>query len=113
MGHVFSEPINTSGPRSVTRAEGDVDEFIPCPFDGLEYTPFGGINGRIYHSTQLPLPFVTSDNSTGIIIKLITRHLNGTTLQCFVASGSQSDPTPRRSSLGVLTVVFDPESGKS
>jgi hypothetical protein len=108
-----SQLINASGPTNITRAEGDVDEFIPCPFDGQENAPFWSINDVIYHTTQLPFPFVTSDNSTGIVIKSISRHLNGTILQCYVASGSQTDLRPRRSSLGILTVTFDPESGKS
>ena len=112
VGCVSSQSINTPGPTNITRAEGDVDEFIPCPFDGQEATPFWNINSVVYHTTQLPYPFVTSYNSTGVIIKSISRYLNGTTIQCFVASGTRSDSRPRRSSLGILTVIFDPRSGK-
>ena len=112
LGGASSQSLTSPGPTNITRSEGDVNEFIPCPFDGLVATPFWRIDDTLYHITQLPYPFVSSSNSSGIIIKSITRYLNGTILQCFVASGLKSDPRPVGSSVGILTVIFDPQSGK-
>ena len=88
-----------------------MNEFVPCPFDGLA-TPFWKINNTFYHTIQLPYPFIASTSPSGLVIQSVDRFLTGTSLQCFAASGSESSPRALKSSVGIVTVIFDPETGK-
>lgn len=91
------------GPSDIMRTEGDLNEFIPCPFDGVS-TPFWRINDTFYHSSILPCPFIASTSPTGLVITVVDRSISGTSFQCFAAgSGSVME-----SSIGVLTVIPDP-----
>ena len=77
------------GPLNITRTVGETYIVIPCPFSG-EYEVTWNINGILYSMFNLPkfdgiklLPV-----SSGLLIPLVTEHLNGTTFQCFYPSGN-------------------------
>ena len=94
------------GPTDITRTEGDLNEFIPCPFDGIN-TPFWKINETFYHYSVLPCPFIPSTSPAGLVITVVDRSISGTSFQCF-APGTGRDTSIMASSVGVLTVVQIP-----
>ena len=94
------------GPSDITRMEGERNEFIPCPFDGIN-TPFWRINDTFYHFSILPCPFIASISPVGLVISVVDRTISGTSFQCF-AAGTGQDPSVQASTIGVLTVLPDP-----
>lgn len=92
--------VQRMGPRNITRIEGELDVFIPCPLSGF-VLPVWKINGYVYELFQLPELFTPAYG--GIYIETITRQLNGTTMQCFVSTGK--DGIVESSLIGMLTVV--------
>ena len=107
---VFSPAVTEaqviSGPSDFTRTEGEMNEFVPCPFDG-DNTPFWKINGIFYHFTRLPCPFIASTSPVGLVITVVDRSISGTSFQCF-APGNGQDTSVMASSIGVLTVNPNP-----
>ena len=95
------------GPRNIERTEGNTNEFIPCPFDGTS-TPFWKINNTFYYHTRLPRPFIASTSPSGLLIMVVERPISGTSFQCF-AAGIGPGASVMRSSIGVLTVIPDPQ----
>ena len=94
------------GPSDITRVEGERNEFIPCPFDGIN-TPFWRINDTFYHFSILPCPFIASISPVGLVITVVDRTISGTSFQCF-AAGTGLDTSVMASTVGVLTVIPDP-----
>lgn len=96
------------GPSNIERTEGNVNEFIPCPFDGTTTTPFWKINDTFYYHTRLPRPFIASTSPSGLLITVVEKSISGTSFQCF-AAGIGPGAAVMRSSVGVLTVIPDPK----
>lgn len=90
------------GPTTMVRFEQERNVFIPCPFPGSAY-PSWIINGILYSSLTVP-DFSTNIMSTpyGLMIRMVTNRLNGTTFQCIVTN--QNYYTKRRSTIGTLLV---------
>lgn len=94
---------NFSGPRDITRTEGDNQVVIPCQSHRVQATPFWKINDTIYYYSDVPPPFIASRNGRDIIIPVVGSTLNGTSFQCFVPSSSGYGLIS--SSTGLLTVI--------
>jgi hypothetical protein len=92
------------GPSDITTVEGEQNQFIPCPFDGIN-TPFWRINDTLYHFSVLPCPFIASTSPVGLVITMVDRTISGTSFQCF-AAGTGSDTSVMASTVGVLTVII-------
>ena len=92
------------GPLNITRTVGETYIVIPCPFSGA-YEVTWNINGILYSMFNLPkfdgiklLPV-----SSGLLIPLVTEHLNSTTFQCFYPSGNGFNVL--KSTIGKIRVV--------
>lgn len=88
------------GPRDITRAEREIDVYVPCPFAG-PYSPSWKINNIVYEAFNLPERFIPA--SYGLLITVIEKDMDGTTFQCLVYTGVNY--TIQYSSIGKLTVV--------
>ena len=92
------------GPLNITRTVGETYIVIPCPYSGV-YEVTWKINGILYTTFNLPqfdgiklLPV-----SSGLLIPLVTEHLDGTTFQCFYPSGNGFDVLV--STIGSIRVI--------
>lgn len=93
-----------NGPLNITRTVGETYVVIPCPYSGA-YQVTWNINGHLYSMFNLPqfdgiklLPI-----SSGLLIPVVTEHLDGTTFQCFYPSGNGFDVL--MSTMGSIRVV--------
>ena len=90
------------GPGNITRDEGQTDITIPCGLNTGQATPFWKISGFLYYPSDVPLPFIASQNGRVISIPVIYLSMNGTSFQCF--SPTYSGRGLMSSSSGTLTV---------
>ena len=97
--------VQHMGPTNITRTEGELNVFIPCPLSGY-ILPIWKINGYVYEVYQLPDPYTPAYG--GIYVTVVSRDLNGTTFQCYTQgeNGYKLDVSP----LGILTVIPTGES---
>lgn len=85
---------------NITRAEGEVNVFIPCPLSDTGSTnPIWKINETYYEVYNLPRKFRPA--TYGILITRVDGGMNGTTFQCI-------DEHNFESTVGMLTVEQAP-----
>lgn len=82
------------GPQNITRAEGEVNVYIPCSLTESD-NPIWKINNTYYEVYNLPRKFIPA--SLGLLITRVEIEMNGTTFQCIELGGSVS-------SVGILIV---------
>lgn len=89
-------------PRDITRADGETDVFIPCPF---EFRPAPSI--WIINETDYTAATIASLNFTitpgGLFINTVTVCLNQTSFQCIDTSNNALEQEV--SDVGILTVT--------
>ena len=102
--HCKAYEAQHEGPLNITRTIGESYVVIPCPYSGA-YEVTWKINGILYTTFNLPqfdgiklLPV-----SSGLLIPLVTQHLDGTTFQCFYPSGNGFDVLT--STIGSIRVI--------
>lgn len=88
-------------PSNITRAAGENDVFIPCPFEFQPTPSIWRINGTDY--TSATLPFIYSLAPSGLFINTVHRCLNQTSFQCI--DTSDSGLQGQKSSIGFLNVT--------
>ena len=102
------------GPRNITRDEGQTDITIPCGLNTGQATPFWKISGFLYYPSDVPLPFIASQNGRFISIPVVSLSMNGTSFQCFIPtsfghgliSSSTGTLTVKRSGRRSKTIVL-------
>ena len=90
-------------PRNITRADGESDVFIPCPF---EFRPAPSIwkIDRTYYTTAT-IPSIYSITSSGLFINTVHVCLNQTSFQCVDTSDNALEEEV--SDIGILTVTSE------
>ena len=88
-------------PRNITRAESEIDVFIPCPFEFRPSPSIWRINGTEYISATLPP--VYTQTSGGLFINRVDKCLNHTSFQCIDTSDDSLQG--QESNIGFLTVT--------
>ena len=88
-------------PRDITRAEGETDVFIPCPFEFRPAPSLWRIDGTVYFSTTLPQ--IYTQTAGGLFINRVDRCLNYTSFQCIDISDNRLQG--QESSIGYLIVT--------
>lgn len=91
--------LSNIGPRNITRTEGEVNVYIPCPFPG-SFSPIWIISGMHYEAFNLPENMYSV--SFGLLIKYVTKEMDGKTFQCILQADVENGFYS--SSIGILTV---------
>lgn len=92
---VGQDPVN------ITRQEGEENVLIHCPFSAVG-APIWKANQTLYEPLSFKPPILPT--ITGINIAKLTRDLNQTSFQCFIANGI-GELNVEASSVGWLTVT--------
>ena len=95
--------IQAQGPRNITRGEGELSVFFPCPFELQPTPPIWRINGTDY--TVATLPSIYSLSPSGLFVNRVDKCLDQTTFQCIDTSDSRLEG--RESSVGTLRVTLN------
>ena len=90
------------GPLNITRTLGETYVVIPCPYSGT-YEVTWNINDIFYYSLPEFLKINLFPVSSGLLIPLVTEHLDGITFQCFYPRGNGLDVL--MSSIGSIRVT--------
>lgn len=90
-------------PRNITRADGESDVFIPCPFEFRPTPSTWRIDGTDY--TAATIPSIYSITPSGLFINTVHVCLNQTSFQCVDASNNALEE--QVSDIGILTVVSE------
>ena len=88
-------------PRNITRADGETDVFMPCPFEFRPTPSIWKIGGKDYTATTIPSIF--SITPGGLFINTVHICLNQTSFQCIDTSDNALEE--QLSDIGILTVV--------
>ena len=97
------QPQPALQPKNITRADGESDVFISCPYEFRPTPSIWKIDGTYY--TAATIPSIYSITSSGLFINTVHVCLNQTSFQCVDTSDNALEE--QVSDIGILTVTSE------